>query len=106
MKIYLNHKFRAKSVSLKGQENDQSNNLPAINGSTIPEDDEEDKGPTNKFVKKRNISQISRRQLQISNRIQNIGKVLRKVFAINTYPSRSELETLQLIIQKNDWEEV
>lgn len=107
MNIQLIQKFRAKSVSLNNQEKEQSPILPAIKGGTILEDEEEDKGPVNKFVKqKRGISQVSRRQLQITNRIQNIGKALRKVFAINTYPSRSELETLQLIIEKNDWEEV
>jgi len=81
-----------------------SSNLPAINSNSIMEDEEE-KTPGNVFIPKRGYSQVSRRQLQISNRINNLGKPKRKWFTINTYPSRSELETLQCIIQKNNWEE-
>lgn len=47
---------------------------------------------------------MTRRKLQI-NRSLNDQKPRRKVFTVNTYPSRSELETLQLVIKKNDWEE-
>lgn len=82
----------------------QLSNLPAINSNSLVEEEEE-KGPVNKFVRKRGISQVSRRQIQISKRIGNLGKPRRKVFTINTYPSRSELETLQCIIEKNNWEE-
>lgn len=97
--------FRAKSVSHPKDDKDEVTNLPAIGGRVIPEEDEEDKGPINRFVRKRGISQVSRRQLQITNRVRDLGRPKRKVFTINTYPSRSELETLQVIIQKNDWEE-
>lgn len=101
----INGEYRAKSVSNPKDEKEEKTNLPAINNKTILEEDEEDKGPINKFIRKRGISQVARRQLQITNRVQNIGKLKRKVFTINTYPSRSELETLQCIIEKNDWEE-
>jgi hypothetical protein len=74
---------------------EQCTNLPAINTKVISEEDEENKGPVNKFTRKRGISQVTRRQLQITNRVQSLGKPKRKVFTINTYPSRSELETLQ-----------
>jgi len=84
---------------------EQCTNLPAINTKVISEEDEENKGPVNKFTRKRGISQVTRRQLQITNRVQSLGKPKRKVFTINTYPSRSELETLQWVIKKNDWEE-
>lgn len=69
------------------------------------EEIEEAKAPTNLFIQKRGISQVSRRQVQITSKFQNADKPRRKVFTINTYQSRSELETLQLIIKKNDWEE-
>lgn len=111
MKVFLklhqnsNGSYRAKSVSNQKDGKEEKTNLPAINNKTILEEDEEDKGPINRFVRKRGISQVARRQLQITNRVQNIGKPKRKVFTINTYPSRSELETLQCIIEKNDWEE-
>lgn len=46
-----------------------SSNLPAIGGSTIVEDEEE-KTPGNVFIPKRGYSQVSRRQLQITNRVK------------------------------------
>lgn len=80
--------------------------LPAIKNKTILEEEEEEsKEPTNKFVRKRGISQYSRRKIQITNRGRDATEPRRKVFTINTYPSRSELETLQIIIAKNDWAE-
>ena len=77
--------------------------MPAINSKTIIEE-EKDKGPTNRFIIKRGISQVTRRQIQV-NRSLNDQKQKKRGFTINTYPSRSELETLQLVIQKNDWQE-
>lgn len=85
--------------------NGDSTELPDIKTKTILEDDEESKNGSNKYGRKRGISQYSRRKLQITNRVRDLGKPRRKVFCINTYPSRSELETLQHIIEKNDWEE-
>lgn len=98
--------YRAKSVSNSKEKEEDSTNLPAIQTNAILEEtEEENKVPVNRFVRKAGFSQVSRRQLQISNRIQNLGRTRRKVFTINTYPSRSELETLQFLIQKNNWEE-
>lgn len=83
----------------------ETTELPAIQTKTILEEEEEGKKPKFKYERKRGISQYSRRKLQITNRMSLVGKPRRKVFTINTYSSRSELETLQVIIQRNGWEE-
>ena len=96
--------FRAKSVSNSKDIPQSTTNLPAINTKAIIEEDEESKGPTNCFIYKRGISQVTRRQIQV-NRSLNDQAQRKRGFTVNTYPSRSELETLQLVIQKNDWQE-
>jgi len=48
---------------------------------------------------------INRKRALVSHRVQNLGKKRRKVFTINTYASRGELETLQYIIRENKWGE-
>lgn len=48
---------------------------------------------------------ISRHRAIASQRVQSLGRKKRKVFTINTYATRGELETLQHVIQQNNWEE-
>lgn len=50
-------------------------------------------------------SSISRRKALASHRVKTIGRKPKRVFTLNTYSSRGELETLQFLIQKNGWEE-